>query len=575
MITGISIENFKGIREQVKLDLRPITLLFGANSAGKSTILHALHYAREVFERHNLDVDRTVGGGEYVDLGGFHRILPHSNGADPSQSQQTMTLRFDFSATAASLPDFGLDTKRIDRMFGTYLDFYREIIVKRIETMGVEIVIANSLQEGRPFVRYLRVFFDNVLFAEVAAEANLRGVTISQLNFDHPNLLTFGDFRIGDHSSESDTDSPVTEVQELREQQSVLRRIARASRPALGGDIFQLSGTPDALPSLDEPIRLVMEQTEIEPPPFNASEKQLEEHKKAKNRLRSRERLVTELCKVLSRLILGPCLLLRRELSDFRYLGPLRDTPSRNYEPPRFPDPSRWSSGLGAWDSLHTGPDELVDAVGQWLGDESHLNAGCTLERRSYLELDAADPVVRKLLNRQAFDDIDEDEGLDLSKVPMKSRIVIVSGKSDAELRPHDVGIGISQVVPVIVTAVDGEERLLAIEQPELHIHPRLQAAIADLFIESIHKNKHRFIIETHSEHLILRLLRRIRETEKGTAPVDRQLRTDELGIYYLKQENGSTTANRIDVDVNGEFIQPWPDDFFEIDFFERFPDAR
>jgi AAA15 family ATPase/GTPase len=52
MITGISIENFKGIRDRVKLDFRPITLLFGAKSAGKSTVLHALHYARDVFERH-------------------------------------------------------------------------------------------------------------------------------------------------------------------------------------------------------------------------------------------------------------------------------------------------------------------------------------------------------------------------------------------------------------------------------------------------------------------------------------------------------------------------------------------
>ena len=53
MITGITIENFKGIREPVHLDLRPITLLFGAISAGKSTIMHAWHYVREVFERHN------------------------------------------------------------------------------------------------------------------------------------------------------------------------------------------------------------------------------------------------------------------------------------------------------------------------------------------------------------------------------------------------------------------------------------------------------------------------------------------------------------------------------------------
>jgi hypothetical protein len=75
MITGISIENFKGIRERVQLDFRPITLLFGANSAGKSTVLHGLHYAREVFERHNLDADQTIAGGPYVDLGGFRNFI--------------------------------------------------------------------------------------------------------------------------------------------------------------------------------------------------------------------------------------------------------------------------------------------------------------------------------------------------------------------------------------------------------------------------------------------------------------------------------------------------------------------
>lgn len=75
MITSISIENFKGIRDRVQLDFRPITLLFGANSAGKSTVLHALHYAREVFDRHNLDADQTIAGGKYIDLGGFRRLV--------------------------------------------------------------------------------------------------------------------------------------------------------------------------------------------------------------------------------------------------------------------------------------------------------------------------------------------------------------------------------------------------------------------------------------------------------------------------------------------------------------------
>ncbi len=69
MITGITIENFKGIRERVKLDFRPITLLFGANSAGKSTVLQMLLYVRRVFERHNLDADHVIQGG--ADRSGF------------------------------------------------------------------------------------------------------------------------------------------------------------------------------------------------------------------------------------------------------------------------------------------------------------------------------------------------------------------------------------------------------------------------------------------------------------------------------------------------------------------------
>ena len=204
-------------------------------------------------------------------------------------------------------------------------------------------------------------------------------------------------------------------------------------------------------------------------------------------------------------------------------------------------------------------------------GAKENLNSGSYIERRTYLELDYGDPMVRALMARRAFDDIDEHIGSHLAAAPTTTRIVVVPGNSDVELRPHDVGIGISQVVPVIVTALDGQERLLAIEQPELHIHPRLQAAIADLFVEAIVDHKHRFIIETHSEHLILRLLRRIRETEIGKAPSNRQLRTHDLAIYYLKQEHGTSSAKRIDVDVKGEFIQQWPDDFFEIDFYERF----
>ncbi|MCA8988476.1 MAG: AAA family ATPase, partial [Planctomycetaceae bacterium] len=79
MLTNISIENFKGIGEKIELDLAPITLLFGANSAGKSSIIHALHYAREVLFNMNTDADITETGGNYVNLGGFDNLLHGRN----------------------------------------------------------------------------------------------------------------------------------------------------------------------------------------------------------------------------------------------------------------------------------------------------------------------------------------------------------------------------------------------------------------------------------------------------------------------------------------------------------------
>src|SRR3954470_22966319 len=97
MITGISIENFKGIRDRVEIELRPLTLLFGPNSVGKSTILHALHYAREVFERHNLDVDRTLSGGLALDLGGF-RNLVHGR-----ETSRPLILRIDLDLSSGDV----------------------------------------------------------------------------------------------------------------------------------------------------------------------------------------------------------------------------------------------------------------------------------------------------------------------------------------------------------------------------------------------------------------------------------------------------------------------------------------
>ena len=106
---------------------------------------------------------------------------------------------------------------------------------------------------------------------------------------------------------------------------------------------------------------------------------------------------------------------------------------------------------------------------------------------------------------------------------------------------------------------------MIAIEQPEIHIHPGLQAELGDLFIESaLGENKNTFVLETHSEHLILRILRRIRETTDGELPKGKTpIYPHDLSVIYTKPTKKGTVLFELNVTEDGEFIEKWPDGFF------------
>lgn len=129
---------------------------------------------------------------------------------------------------------------------------------------------------------------------------------------------------------------------------------------------------------------------------------------------------------------------------------------------------------------------------------------------------------------------------------------------------PSNLGVGFSQMIPFVSSALSSENRLIAIEQPELHVHPALQTELADLFIQSAKERGNRFLIETHSEHLILRILRRIRETNDNTLPEGKtSLRPEDVAVLYVQPgENGSEVIE-LPVTVDGDFAAPWPGGFF------------
>src|SRR6185503_6120918 len=101
-ITAITIENFKGIRDPARIELRPVTLLFGANSAGKSTVVQALHYAHEILERHNVDPGKTLIGGEAIELGGFETLV-HMH-----ERKRVIRIKLDLEFDGEDLPTYRL-----------------------------------------------------------------------------------------------------------------------------------------------------------------------------------------------------------------------------------------------------------------------------------------------------------------------------------------------------------------------------------------------------------------------------------------------------------------------------------
>lgn len=575
MITGIAIENFKGIRERVEIELRPITMLFGPNSAGKSTILHALHYAREVFERHNLDADQTITGGHYVDLGGFRNFLHHTptaissstagnGGSGGSGTAQKGNIELKIGITLK------LDDTDLPEMYdpGDYNSYDpQDSLFSGITKAHVEVTIIWSDLLNAPHVSEYSVNYNDKPFAKIVSQPGRQMAILETVDLEHPILIKRKDL---DRFGNWDWDVPdVDEIDngEYSGLKYLLNKVRRnAWVPVWEEDTYHFLETlprqEDAIPTWGQRLSLYDWRDD------GVSSEPLEPEDRVEMESDNQE-----INAVLSRLIVGPGELVRDALQQFRYLGPLRETPSREYSPPRFPDRARWATGLGAWDELQTGSEKLVQAVGDWLGEEDKLDSGYTIERRQLKEIDLADPLIRQLLTGRAFDEAEQDARINLDSFTSHTRLVIVPRDSDLDLRPHDVGIGVSQVVPVIVTALDGKGRLLAIEQPELHLHPKLQAELADLFIEAaLGDPGHVVMLETHSELIPLRLMRRIRESRENDGKVERpSITSKDVAIVYVETHKGATITTPLELGIDGQLLDPWPNGFFEDGFRERF----
>lgn len=137
--------------------------------------------------------------------------------------------------------------------------------------------------------------------------------------------------------------------------------------------------------------------------------------------------------------------------------------------------------------------------------------------------------------------------------------------RSGLTVTASDVGFGIGQVLPLITEGIISEGRVICVEQPEIHLHPRLQAQLADFFIEtstSRWTEPNQWILETHSEALMLRIQRRIREG---------RLDPRQVAVHYVLPVASGSVVGEMRLDRDGEFLESWPEGFFEERFVDMF----
>ncbi len=574
LTTAFEIENFKGIGRPVRIDLRPITLLFGSNSAGKSTILHALCYAHEILSHRNVDAHTTELGGDQIDLGGFRNFV---HGHDPDRP---VRLRFELNLEGWRVPDplwDKIESPIEIEGFGGGLPRWLETV----ETGWVKLEVDGHHEH--PGVVSYEVGVNQALVGRICSRRGDR----TSLEFNPVHPLLEQNLRITQNRwlGAPDSNTPVPKV--LPDAESCIWLTADGENPSI--PLGQLSS---ALPYWDDVLvphqdkwrSIVREVLEVEGP----------------RRERYREPSFSEFQVVVSSLLVGIGRSLRDELGSLRYLGPLREIHRRDSSGGWRSNGRGWANGSAAWDLLNdsaAGDSSVIRGASDWLSNEERLDTGYELQVQSVVELPGDEPLVTELLRlkyqertstgseqpgreaQQSASDVLRtadpslvDALVERVRQGVRNRVELVSTRIDRPVRTSDIGVGISQILPVVVAALDPDRpQITAIEQPELHVHPRLQVELGDLFAQQV-VNGGIFLIETHSEHLLLRLMRRMRQTSDNTLPEGApRLRPEEVALFFVEPDGTQTLVREMPLNERGELVKAWPGGFFEEDLREIF----
>ena len=238
--------------------------------------------------------------------------------------------------------------------------------------------------------------------------------------------------------------------------------------------------------------------------------------------------------------------------SSFKYIRPLREDARIHNQVPPTGDPSDiGSKGEYLEYVFYRNLNRYVKAIGPDYYDD---NRSEMYEIKSRSLSDAVNSWVKYIGIAKR---INVPHSLELGDSPQDFTMrVSVTGEYFSSNYLTNVGAGVSQVLPIIVACLmAGEGSTIVIEQPELHLHAKIQSKMADFFLAMALSGR-QCIIETHSEHIVNRLRLRMAEAKDDSLC--------SLGkIYFAELDEGMTTFREVQINKYGSFSD-WPDDFFD-----------
>jgi hypothetical protein len=531
-VEAIRLQNFMAFEDTGWLDLRPITLLFGRNSSGKSAIIKALLLLRQ-----SLNADPDEGPLLFLDpdgydFGDFSSILHQAEGVSRHRSdQEEDELKGEIT--------FGLRCSKIDERFARYLQkvleireqefgeqfdsagdhdntyelcltfrqYYKDLQSKEIAVVlsDVRIVCPWIEHDGEP-----QVIFEanNLLYSETSPEIGYKWHFNTDVLYEHRIKGQEEKWR----ELEIETDSGFLPVLKVG-------RLSLMKEDEIKGDVDFVSSL---LIKLGDEVKVFLKSVNhirpLRPEPrrvYALDEKERKRWQKQGWRL-------------------------------------FLDYLNKKADAPQLTEIDSWLQRLGLAEmaDIWSSPRKLRDSV--------------------YSDLSLKEPRKDQTGNKKK-------EGKEIH-----------SG-----FNILDVGFGVSQVLPIIAQCVLAKPgALIIIEQPELHLHPRAQAQLGDLFVDAIYevevirnekdeekiqreKRDIRFLLETHSEHLLLRFRRRLAESSAGKHQDSKDpslfLNADDIGVCFVGRPDSNSFVEEIVMNEFGEFmnIPIGFEDFFSDDSVE------